>query len=222
MTNLYIHIYISTRLYLTPGFSIRTRSGRGIRLVRISKYTETRVCAFQIIGKTPPPFSFRFVRVKFVNIQLRSKEFLRVPPLFTSSSRWNERIHPSLPHSSMRTRERFLLSTVIYTRWSCRKSSFRRIPPEGGCSTVVQISRFIFFSLFSSPPLVFVCRENSRITAIVENVISEWRWFKRIFDGFYKLVKLAPSNLFSLPLRTVFNRKFISPVLEGGRFTVLN
>ena len=211
MTNLYIYTYQHD--YIFSWFLYSNEIGNSISS-HFQIHGDARVC-FSNNRKDTPSLLFPVCPCEI-------REYLRVPPLFTSSSRWNERIHPSLPHSSMRTRERFLLSTVIYTRWSCRKSSFRRIPPEGGCSTVVQISRFIFFSLFPSSPLVFVCRENSRITAIVENVISEWRWFKRIFDGFYKLVKLAPSNLFSLPLRTVFNRKFISPVLEGGRFTVLN
>lgn len=134
MTNLYIHIYISTRLYLTPGFSIRTRSGRGIRLVRISKYTETRVCAFQIIGKTPPPFSFRFVRVYPCEIREYSAPQQGV---FTSSSTFYEfvkmkRANPSFPPPLIDANERTFspLDRDLYTM-ILQEIFLSKNPPRG-------------------------------------------------------------------------------------------
>lgn len=142
------------------------------------------MCAFQIIGKTPLPSvsGLSACEIREYSAPRQGARSLRVPPLFTSSSRWNERIHPSLPMSSMRERT-FPLDRDLYTMifQEIEDLPFEEYP--GGCSTVVQISRFVFFFL---RPLFLSSscfrRENSRIVAN-ENVISEW-WFKRIFDGF--------------------------------------
>lgn len=132
-----------------------------IRLVRISKCRGAHVCLSNNRKDTSPFCLPVCPHVKFVNIQLRGKElgvyeflhFLRVRQDETSESILLSPCHQC-------ARERFL-STVIYTRWSSRKSRIFLSKSTRGAArqSFKFLASFSFsFALFSSPPLVFVAR----------------------------------------------------------------